>query len=305
MSETSKNTRKLKSIHMVVMAAILVLAPTVGYGKTVVVASKLFSEQYILASMVGQVIEAHTDLKVKQKMNLGSTGIVQQAMVAKKVDVYVEYTYTGWIEVLKHNPDTLKPDENIFPQLKKEYQDRFGIEWVGLLGFQNSHVLTAPQSVIKKYGLTKISDIKGNEKNLRMVGSLSSLSRADAFPRYINGYGLKFPRNNIKEVSDGLRYQALNSGKADIVLSYSTDAQIHKYNLTILEDDKHVELPYEAGIVARTELLNQYPELRKALLMLNNAITVSEMQQMNYQLEVEGKRYDDIAKNFLKAKKII
>lgn len=295
----------IAGLAVAVLALAMVAVPNTGRSETVVVASKLFSEQYILASMVGQVIEAKTDLKVKERMNLGSTGIVQQAMVAKKVDVYVEYTYTGWIEVLKHQADSMGMGADIVPQLRKEYKDKFGIEWVALLGFQNSHVLTASPSVVEKYGLKKISDIKGKEKNLRMVGSLSSMSRADAFPRYIKGYDLNFPRKNIKEVSDGLRYQTLVSGKADIVLSYSTDAQIHKYNLAILEDDKNVELAYQAGIVARAELLEKYPELRKALMSLNNAISVSEMQAMNYRLEVDGEKPDKIAKDFLKSKNII
>lgn len=297
--------RLIPALGVFALGGAMLISPAVGRSDTVVVASKLFSEQYILASMVGQVVEAKTALKVRQRMNLGSTGIVQQAMIAKKVDIYVEYTYTGWIEVLKHNPDAMAEGTDIVPMLKKEYKEKFGIEWVALLGFQNSHVLTTPKSIAKKYGLTNISDIKGNEKKLRMVGSLSSLSRKDAFPRYIKGYNLKFPRKNIKEVSDGLRYQALVSGKADIVLSYSTDAQIHKYDLMILRDDKNVELNYQAGIVVRSEVLEKYADLRAALMTLSNAITVAEMQEMNYRLEVDGEKPEKIAEDFLKAKKII
>ena len=169
----------------------------------------------------------------------------------------------------------------------------------------NKHVITVKNTTAAEYNLTTISSIKAHEKNIVIAGEPSVMVRVDAWPNYIKHYGLKFSRKNIKEVSGGLKYSALMSDQADMVISYSTDAQIHYYNLTILEDDKGIETEYEAAIVARSEVLEEYPELRAALSTFDNLISVEEMRDMNYQVEVEKVDPEDVARDFLVSKGIL
>ena len=102
-------------MYLTLSLSLVVGVPTVAYADKVVVASKLFTEQYVMAHMLSQVIEANTDLDVTMRMNLGDTGIVHKAMLTEQVDIYVDYTYTGWLTVLKND---IPADGNIIPSLR-------------------------------------------------------------------------------------------------------------------------------------------------------------------------------------------
>src|SRR5215475_1644022 len=71
----------------------------------IVVSSKFFTEQVILAEMLAQHIEARTGVPVIRKPNLGGTLLVHKAMLSGDVDLYVEYTGTALTAVLGEKPD--------------------------------------------------------------------------------------------------------------------------------------------------------------------------------------------------------
>ena len=96
-----------------------------------------------------------------------------------------------------------------------------------------------------------------------------------------------------------LRYQAIQSGDIQITDAYSTDAEIARYDLVVLEDDKHLFPPYQGAPLMKTELLEKHPELEAVLNKLAGKITESQMSQMNYQVGVEGKSAETVAREFL------
>src|ERR1700687_5769942 len=55
----------------------------------IIVGSKFFTEQVVLAELLAQHIEAHTGIRVERKTNLGGTLLVQKAMLAGGLDLYV------------------------------------------------------------------------------------------------------------------------------------------------------------------------------------------------------------------------
>ena len=97
----------------------------------------------------------------------------------------------------------------------------------------------------------------------------------------------------------GLVYKAVQSGKMDVVLAYTTDGRINAYKLKVLEDDKHFFPPYDASPVARNDVLKQHPELKKVLQKLVGKISTEKMQQLNYESDGKMKEPSTVAKEFL------
>ncbi len=96
-----------------------------------------------------------------------------------------------------------------------------------------------------------------------------------------------------------LRYQAIQSGDIQITDAYSTDAELARYDLVVLEDDKQLFPPYQGAPLMKAELLEKHPELEVVLNKLAGKITESQMSQLNYQVGVESKSANQVARDFL------
>src|ERR1700693_2490538 len=90
----------------------------------IVVGSKFFTEQVVLAELLAQHIEARTGISVQRKTNLGGTLLIQKAMLAGELDLYVEYTGTALTAVLNEAPNG--DSNSVYGRVKKEYAERFG-----------------------------------------------------------------------------------------------------------------------------------------------------------------------------------
>src|SRR3954451_18778582 len=108
-------------------------------ANTIVVGSKNFTEQIILAELVAQQIEAHTGLKVDRRMNLGGTLICQQALLAGQMDLYVEYTGTALAAVL--GEATAADPADVYRRVEEGYRRRFNLTAGPLLGFNNTFAI--------------------------------------------------------------------------------------------------------------------------------------------------------------------
>ena len=102
-----------------------------------------------------------------------------------------------------------------------------------------------------------------------------------------------------------LRYQAIQSGDIQITDAYSTDAEITRYDLVVLEDDKQLFPPYQGAPLMKEALLKKYPELESVLNVLAGRITAEQMSHMNYEVGVEGKSAESVARAFLEREGIL
>ncbi len=111
--------------------------------KKVVVASKPHSEQYILAEMITQLIEAHTVIIVEKKLGIGGgTANIHPAMTKGEIDIYPEYSGTGWLFVLKQ--ELVNDPKELYEKTKEMYKNEYNIEWLDLYGFNNTYALAIP-----------------------------------------------------------------------------------------------------------------------------------------------------------------
>jgi osmoprotectant transport system permease protein len=304
--EPDKKTasRKLKIFRWVgVTVLIIALAGSVvaksfatGGDKTIVLTGKNFTEQEVIIHILGNLIEAKTDLNVVYKTYLGGTAPAFEGVKNGDYDMYVEYTGTGLLNILKK--DMVTDPDRVYDIVKKEFKDKYGLVWLKPLGFNNTYTLTIRKEDAKKWGIQTISDLIPHAGQLTLASEPEFQERKDGLPGLEKAYGIKFGKT--KQMDSGIMYDAIKEKEVDVIDAFSTDARIPKFNLQVLEDDKHFFPPYYACPLIREDTLKKYPELKRVLNSLAGKISNEEMQQLNGKVDIEKQDPDAVAKAFLK-----
>ncbi len=260
------------------------------HPKRLVIGSKFFTEQVVLAELLAQHIEAKTGVPVERKTNLGGTLLVQKALLAGQLDLYVEYTGTALTAVLGEKPQG--DSAAVYQRVKQEYEKRFGLEVTEPLGFENTFAMVIRGEDARRLHLRKTSEIVPLAPGWRIGVGYEFLERPDGFRGWSERYGLHFAEAP-KEMDLGLLYRALAQKQVDIVAGNSTDGVIAAQDLVALEDDRGYFPPYDAVPIVRRDVLARFPCLRAALADLAGKLTAEDMRRMNY--AVDGEQRDVVA----------
>lgn len=266
------------------------------------VGCKSMPEQMILQEILSQLIEAKTDITVERIDPIaGGSSNLQVAMESGELDLYPEYTGTGWLTVLK-----LEETDNadyMFTELNKRYNEQYDMSWVSLYGFENTYTLAVRAETAQQYHLEKISDLAAVSDQLVFGANFDYFEREDGYDKVCATYDLHF--KDTAEVDMGLKYQTLNEKKCDVINAYTTDSQIAEYGLVTLADDKKLFTDYRCSTVVRNDALQNYPQLQEVLELMDGLISNEEMIQMNYDLNTNHRLESDIAREFLQAKGLV
>lgn len=279
----------------------LCLCPQAWAEKTVVIASKNFPENRLLAEIMAQLIEGHTDIKVVRKLNLGGTIVAFSALRTGQIDLYPEYTGTGWSIQLKRKEKVRDPLQ-AYALLKYEFRRRWALSWMLPFGFSNSYALAMREERAKALGIRTISDLKRHMKTLKAGVSHEFLHRKDGFPGLSKTYGLRF--GQLRGLDHGLAYKALTSGKIDLVDTWTTDGKLLRFRLRVLQDDKRFFPPYDAAPLVREATLRKYPKVGPLLARLAYLLPNHKMQALNGKVE-RGLPFARVARDFLRGHKLL
>ena len=264
------------------------------------IGSKNFTEQLVLGELLAQYLARFTSLPIEKRFYLAGTYICQQALLSGRIDMYVEYTGTALVAILKQPPSS--DHAAVFNTVKSLYASKFGLEVFPSLGFDNTFAMVMRGADAKRLNLKTLSDAAKVSPQLRLGVGYEFMERADGYKGLVSTYGLKF--KEAPRVMDlGLLYRALENNQIDMAAGSNTDGLIAALDLLVLEDDKHYFPPYDAVPIVRRETLQRHPEIGEALRQLSGRITAQEMRQMNYAVDGEKKDAAAVMKDFL-AKKL-
>jgi osmoprotectant transport system permease protein len=252
-------------------------------ARPIIVASKPFGESYLLAEMFSQLLEAR-GFEVDRRLGLGATEIAFQALRTNRIDVYPEYTGTGLLAILGEHPS---PDpREVYRQVAREFRERFGARWLPPLGFQNTYAIAVRQETARRFRLATLSDLARVSRSLRAGLTPDFIGRPDGLPGLEKAYGVSF--RSVRALLPAVKYQALAAGEVDVIDGYSTDGFIARYDLVILQDDRHFFPPYEAAALAGANFTRDVPAGVAALTELSGLLTEAEMRKLNRRVEVDG-----------------
>ena len=268
----------------------------------ITIGSKNFTEQLVLGELLAQYLGRAFGPEIERRFYLAGSYICHQALLAGRIDMYVEYTGTALTAILKLPPAT--DAKEVSRQVENEYAQRFELVVMPSLGFDNSFAIVMRGPDARRFSIAKLSQLAGAAPQLRMGVGYEFLERPDGYQGLVRTYGLRFA-DQPRVMDLGLLYRALESKQVDVVVGSNTDGLIAALDLVVLEDDAHYFPPYEAVPIVRRHCLEQYPEVGKLLRQLAGKISAQDMRRMNY--AVDGQKQDaaSVVSEFLTDKRFL
>ena len=280
----------------------LLLAGCVVKKSGLSIGSKNFTEQLVLGELLAQYLGRFTALPIEKRFYLAGTYICHQALLAGRIDMYVEYIGTALVAILKEPPSS--DHTAVFNIVKEKYASKFGVEALPSLGFDNTFAMVMRGSDARRLHVKTLSDAAAIAPQLRLGVGYEFLERADGYKGLVSKYGLQF--KEAPRVMDlGLLYRALQNNQVDLVAGSNTDGLIAALDLVVLEDDRHYFPPYDAVPLVRRETLQRYPKVAAALQRLSGRISAEDMRRMNYAEDGEKRDAAAVVKDFIDKKLIV
>jgi osmoprotectant transport system substrate-binding protein len=281
------------------LALVLLIGCRPSHSGRIVVGSKNFTEQVVLAELMAQHIEARLHVRVERRFYLAGSYIAHQAVLADRIDVYPEYTGTALTAILKQSPNW---DANtVFNAVREQYEKGFHLTVTQPFGFNNSFAMVMRGDEARKLGITKLSQAKPFASQWTFGCGYEFLERPDGYQGFVRRYALTF-RDKPRVMDLGLLYRALQDRQIDLAAGNDTDGLIAALNMTVLEDDLHYFPPYEAIPVVNDEALARFPRLASVLNELANTISDEEMRRMNYAVDGEHRDVVEVVREFRRNK---
>ena len=272
-------------------------------GAEFTVGSKEFTEQLILGQITLQVLE-NAGATVNDQIGLAGTVAARKALESGEIDMYWEYTGTGWITHLGHTkpiPDRQKQ----FEAVAKEDLKENGIKWLSPPSpANNTYTMAVRSEAYDKLGVKKLSDFKqlveeNPEEATVCVGTEFS-TRDDGLPGMEKAYDFEFPKENIVKIDEGLIYQQVDKGKqCNFGEVFQTDGRIAGLDLKLVEDDESFFPIYNPALNVSKEVIEKNPQIAKLFAPISEKLTTDELQKLNAKVDVQGQLEDQVAEEWL------
>jgi len=289
--------RGIAGLLIILLFALVACSPS--HSGRIVVGSKNFTEQVVLAELLAQHIEARLHVSVDRRFYLAGSYIAHQSLISGRIDLYPEYTGTALTAILK------KPIESdrtaVYNIVKSEYEKRFRLRVTEPLGFNNTFAMVMRGDDTRRLHISALSHAAEYAAQWRLGCGYEFSERPDGLKGLLQTYNLHFaapPR--IMDL--GLLYRALQEKQVDLIAANATDGLIATLDLTMLEDDRHYFPPYEAVSIVREETLRRFPALQSALDELHNQISDAEMRELNYAIDGQHRDVGEVVREFRERK---
>jgi osmoprotectant transport system substrate-binding protein/osmoprotectant transport system permease protein len=254
------------------------------------VGSKSFTESYVLAEIVAQLVDETGEARAERRLGLGGTGIVYGALASGDIDVYPEYTGTISQAILK------EPSLTALPALRERLKERALIVSAPL-GFDNTYALAVLRRTAESRRLATISDL-ARHPTLTAAFDPGFLEREDGWPGLRRHYGLRFA--DVRSLEHALTYPALTSGRVDVIDVFSTDGQLARAEIALLTDDRRFFPDYTAVLLARRSLADRFPRTWAALeRRLSGRLDNATMSRLNALADIDRRSFAEVAATFL------
>jgi osmoprotectant transport system substrate-binding protein len=271
-------------------------------GAEFTVGSKEFTEQLILGEITLQTLEA-AGATVNDQIGLAGSVAAREALESGEIDMYWEYTGTGWITYLKHT-DPIPNSQKQYEAVAKEDLKKNDIKWLPPAPANNTYAIAVRSEAYDKLGVKKLSDFEqlineSPEEASLCVGTEFS-TRDDGLPGMEKAYGYEFPRDQLVKIDEGLIYKATDQGdRCNFGEVFATDGRIEGLGLEIIEDDKSFFPIYNPSLTVSKQVANENPQIEKLFAPIAKKLNTDTLQKLNAQVDVEGQLPEEVAEQWL------
>lgn len=254
----------------------------------VVIGSKTFTEQYILADLFSATL-IDAGYAVETKPGMGSM-ILFDALTQGTIDCYVDYTGTIWANVMKR--DDVRPADTVLAEMTRWLADTYGVVCLGALGFENTYALAVTRAQSEALGLFGIADLAAHAPEMSLGSDYEFFAR----PEWVSlrdRYGLEF--RDLLSLDATLMYGAVAQGDVDVITAFSTDGRIVDYDLVILDDPRNAFPPYDAVLLLSPQAAARAPLVHELQALLG-AIDDATMREANRLVDLERRPVGEAAR---------
>jgi osmoprotectant transport system substrate-binding protein len=269
------------------------------------VGSEAFTEQEILGQIAIEVLSA-ADATVIDRTGMGGNEEVRQALEEDEIDLYWEYTATGWLVHLSETRSIPDPQAQYEAVRKQDLREN-DIEWLTPAPGNDTYAISASRQTQQDLGVENISDLarlaeeRPEEATLCFNNDDDFRSRFDGLPGMERAYGFQFPEENLIEVSADAVYGAVDEAEiCNFGVAFTTSGFIQDLDLHLLEDDKDFFAVYNPSLNIRKTTLDQYPQLEKVFTPISRELDTQTLRELNYAVDVEGESPETVAARWLK-----
>lgn len=270
-----RRSRSLAGAAGIALIALAAIVPNQMRGGTsgYVVGAKTFTEQFILAALIRQRLEA-AGVSAIRRDGLGST-VAFDALANDEIDVYVDYSGTIWANQMLRKD--MKPREEVLEEMRRWLAEKHGITLLGSLGFENAYAFAMRRERAAALNIRTVDDLARHARQLSVAGDFEFFARPE-WPAVRDAYGLQFRER--REMQSTFMYEAAAAGEADVITAFSSDGRIRQYDLVVLEDPRNALPPYDAILLLAPKRAKD-EKLISTLRPLIGAIDVETMRAAN------------------------
>ncbi len=278
-------------------------------GTSLTVGSKEFTEQVILGQIAIIALE-DAGASVQDETGIEGTANTRKALESGEIDMYWEYTGTGWVDILGNDVADAASDKQALFDAVAEQDKENGIEWILKTEANDTYAFATSQATSDELGVTTISDyaelVTGDPEDATLCAAAEFLDRPDGFPGVEKAYGFDLPDEQITELDLEIIYTALpKADPCNFGEVFESAGQIPANDLLVLEDDKQYFPGYEVALTINEDVLAESPEIEDVLAPIAEKLTTEELQQMNASVDVEGLPHEAVAQKWLEDNDLI
>jgi osmoprotectant transport system substrate-binding protein len=261
----------------------------------ITIGTKNFPEQFILGELYKQALEAN-GFRVRLKSDIGSSEIVDRALVAGSLDMYPEYIGVALSELAGR---TARPKSRADAYRRaKAFEEKRGFTLLGMTPFSDQNALAVLPSYAKRRGLSAIGDLAKVPGTVLIAAPPEFRSRFEGLVGLRRVYGLT--NVDLKQLKIGEQYGALDKRMVDAANVFTTDGQLEKGRYVLLRDPRSLFTFQNVAPVIRKDLLRQHPALESTIDRVSKKLTTKAMQGMNAAVVQRGEQPAAVAERFLR-----
>lgn len=277
--------------------------PTALEDVTLNVGSEQFDEQLLLGQLTIQMLAA-AGAEVVDDTDIQGGTATRQALLRGDIDIYYDYTGTGWTTYLGH-PSSIRDPTELYEAVRTEDRRKNGLIWGEPAPFDNTYAMAVTREFAERAEVATLSDMAdhlGAHPNARVCVEAEFASRPDGLPGMAQAYGMVIPDPAVSTV-DGV-YEQLDSGRCAFGEVFTTDGRVGPLGLVPLADDRDFFPPHNgAPIVRAGDPAGR--AILDVLAPLNRTLTTAVMTELNAQVSVDGRRPERVARGYLRVEGFI
>ncbi len=297
---------KIKSLLVVSFVALMLLITGCGNessadgGEVFTAAAAKNTDSKINVRILKSLVEDQTDHKVEIVEDLPASAQIFAGIEREEFDfasLFSGEIYNNYFDEVEYSTD---PDKTV-AQAQKFFGEEYDIKWYDPLGYINNYSIAVRKEFAEKNNVENLTQLEEHASDMVLGTDNAWIERDnDGYKGFQDTYGYEF--SDARGMDVALMYKGIANGDLDVATAYTVDPQLKEYDLKVLKDDKFFFPPYEASLVARNSVTEEYSEINNIIESTVGLISTEEMTDLIYEVDIERRSIKEVSEEFLKEK---